>query len=410
MSLLDKLSDPAVWAEFREYKSFHSHLSNREFRLLDEYIAQKRYLAVTSRIHDADHGFAPPRRRVINKSGSRKKRVIYMFSPDETYVLKLLTWLLYRYDGSIHRSCYSFRRDITARDAINDMIAVARRKPVYALKADIHDYFNSMPAQKLVEVLRGVIDDDAELLGFLSDLLLTDTALDEQGNLVRENRGAMAGVPVSAFLADIYLRSLDELFEKLGFPYFRYSDDIMIFADTAEELGLCKSILERHVTSAGLEMNPEKYAVSSPGEPWEFLGFRYENGKIDLSAAAVTKMKGKISRKCRALYRWRIRKGVGFEHAAKVVIRIFNRKFYDIDGFDDFTWSRWFFPVLTTDRGLKELDSYFVENLRYIYSGRHYKGNYAVTYEKLKELGCRSLVHEYYAFRKNEARKRGFEQ
>ena len=109
--------------------------------------------------------------------------------------------------------------------------------------------------------------------------------------------------------------------------------------------------------------------------------------------------------KCRALYRWRIKKGVSFEHAAKVVIRIFNRKYYDIDGFDDFTWSRWFFPVLTTDRGLKELDAYLLENLRYIYSGRHYKGNYAVTYEKLKSLGYRSLVHEYYAFRKNEDRE-----
>ena len=30
--------------------------------------------------------------------------------------------------------------------------------------------------------------------------------------------------------------------------------------------------------------------------------------------------------------------------------------------------------------------------------------------KKLKELGCRSLVHEYYAFRKNETRKRGSEQ
>ena len=73
MSLLDKLSDPAVWAEFREYKSFRSHLSNREFRLLDEFIAQKRYLAVTSRINNADHGFAPPRRRVKNLKKQEKR-------------------------------------------------------------------------------------------------------------------------------------------------------------------------------------------------------------------------------------------------------------------------------------------------------------------------------------------------
>ncbi len=56
--------------------------------------------------------------------------------------------------------------------------------------------------------------------------------------------------------------------------------------------------------------------------------------------------------------------------------------------------------MLTTADGLRELDGYLLENLRWIYSGRHYKGNYAVTYQKLKQLGYRSLVHEYYKFKK----------
>ena len=402
MSLISLLSDPHTWAEFREYKSFHSHISNRELKALDEFIAQKRYLAVTSRVTIRSCGFFPPRRRVINKSGTRKKRVIYMYSQDETYVLKLLTWMLYRYDGKIHPSCYSFRRKVTAKDAVADIINAVKGRRLYALKADIHDYFNSMPAHLLVRELESIIDDDPELLAFLSDLLLADVALDENGNEIKGNRGAMAGVPVSAFFANVYLRSLDELFESLGCAYYRYSDDILIFAETPEDIERYKGILEEHIALKGLEMNPEKYALSSPGEPWEFLGFRFENGRIDLSRAAVNKMKGKMSRKCRALYRWKIKKGVDFDRAAKVVIRIFNQKFYDTDELEDFTWSRWFFPVLTTDKGLRELDTYLLENLRYINSGRHYKGNYAVTYEKLKQLGFRSLVHEYYKFKKNK--------
>ena len=92
-------------------------------------------------------------------------------------------------------------------------------------------------------------------------------------------------------------------------------------------------------------------------------------------------MKAKISRKCRALYRRRMKKNVDFDRAAKVVIRIFNQKYCNTDELEDFTWSRWFFPVLTTADGLRELDGYLLENLRWIYSGRHYKGNYAVTYQ-----------------------------
>jgi hypothetical protein len=117
----------------------------------------------------------------------------------------------------------------------------------------------------------------------------------------------------------------------------------------------------------------------------------------------MMKMKGRISRKARALYRWRLRKGADYDRTARAMIRKFNRKFYDIDEESEFTWSRWFFPVLTSAEGLKELDAYLIEYIRYLYSGRHYKGNYAVSYEHIRELGFRSLVHEYYEYRKTGA-------
>lgn len=50
----------------------------------------------------------------------------------------------------------------------------------------------------------------------------------------------------------------------------------------------------------------------------------------------------------------------------------------------DFTWSRWFFPNLTTDKELKIIDTYFQEYIRYTVTGRHYKGNYRISYNQLK--------------------------
>jgi len=108
------------------------------------------------------------------------------------------------------------------------------------------------------------------------------------------------------------------------------------------------------------------------------------------------KLKAKIRRKAHSLYRWRTKKDVPFEKTAKVMIRVFNRKFYDDTDDNKFTWSRWFFPVLTTDEGLKEMDAYLIQYIRYLYSGRHYKGNYRITYDEIKALGYRSLVNEYY--------------
>lgn len=69
---------------------------------------------------------------------------------------------------------------------------------------------------------------------------------------------------------------------------------------------------------------------------------------------------------------------------------------------DDFIWSHWFFPNITTDAGLHEIDLYMQQYIRYAVTGRHYKGNYWIKYGTMKEWGYRSLVHEYYEYQKEK--------
>ena len=47
--------------------------------------------------------------------------------------------------------------------------------------------------------------------------------------------------------------------------------------------------------------------------------------------------------------------------------------------------------------------------LRYLYSGRHTKSNYRITYDHLKQLGYTPLVAEYYRW-KEENRKLNAQQ
>ena len=137
--------------------------------------------------------------------------------------------------------------------------------------------------------------------------------------------------------------------------------------------------MEQHLTELG-------HRLAGPGEAWDFLGFCYRNGQIDLADATVKKMMGKIRRKAGKLYRRRKEKGVSFEKAARSMINSFDHKFYDLTGTNDFTWTRFYFPVITCADGLEKIDRYMLEYLRYLYSGRHYKGNYTVRYETLKKL------------------------
>jgi len=397
MGLIDDLARPAEWARFREDKNGSGQLSRAELQELDDFIAAAGYEPVVAAMREGVAAFGYPKRMVVNKSGTRRKRVVFCYDAAQTWVLKLMARLLYRYDDGLSSACYSFRRDLSAKKAWDRIIALSDVGSSWVLKADIHDYFNSMPVDLLMRTLAGFVDDDPELLAFLCDMH-QDERCWEGGELVAARRGAMAGVPTSAFMANIFLDDMDRHFLDLGVPYFRYSDDILIFARSEGELQRLRDELERIVGEHGLEMNPSKTAVFAPGEAWDFLGFRYVQGRIDLSRATVQKMKDKIKRSAHSLYRWRMRKGVDFERAARVMTRTFERKIFDVSGTREFTWSRWFFPVLSCSDGLHEIDEYMLQNLRYLKSGRYYKGNYRVDYEQLKALGYSSLVHEYYCY------------
>ena len=107
--ILEELKDKEKWNEFREYKISHNQLSKKEIKELDTYIDEERYLPVCK-----DMSFSIPQKIIITKLNSFKKRTVYSFNNDETWVLKLMTYLLYRYDDILSDNCYSFRRSTTA--------------------------------------------------------------------------------------------------------------------------------------------------------------------------------------------------------------------------------------------------------------------------------------------------------
>ncbi len=393
LSLLDKKE---IWEKFLQYKIERKHLSAKELEFWEEFVQKEAYRPVTSQLTQSSYSFDYPVKISVNKSGTRKKRVVYIFSDTESMILKAMSYLLYRYDSSLSESCYSFRKNRSAKDAITKIMEIPDLDNKYCLKVDVHNYFNSIPVDGLIQVLSETINDDPALLCFLENLLRANRAY-EDNKLIEEERGAMAGTPISPFFANIYLLSLDKMFASKKVPYFRYSDDILLFADSKDALNACQEELTAHIYEKGLTLNPDKVQIYAPKEGFDFLGFHYQDGKIDLSRISKEKMKHKLRRKAHYLYRIRRLKKQNYETTARTFIRTFNRKFYEEEGEDRFTWSRWFFPVLTSVEGLHELDLYFQTYIRYLYSGRHYKGNYRITYERMKELGYRSLVHEYYA-------------
>ncbi|MBO4757137.1 MAG: group II intron reverse transcriptase domain-containing protein [Bacteroidales bacterium] len=397
-SIISQLDDQAVWEEFLAHRLMKGRFTWPMFSDADDYVADEGYLPV-ARAFIRGEGPGIPERKLINKMGTSKKRTVYCYSPEETRVLKLIAYLLYRYDDRFAPNCYAFRRGVKASDAIFRIRKALRGRKMWAYKLDIHDYFNSISIPILLPKLRELFSDDPQLYAFFERMLTDGRALAD-GEVVRENRGVMAGTPTSPFLADVYLMDVDRHFADVGVVYARYSDDIILFAPDRETLEEHKAVLLGYLEEYRLEVNPEKEHLYSPDEPFEFLGFRCHGNAIDISGAVRTKMKGKIRRAARSLQRWRAAKGVDAEQAMKALIRKFNAKFFEGDDPDSLSWSRWFFPVINRTEGLKEIDLYLQQYIRYLSTGRHTRTNYRVRYKDLKALGYRSLVHEFYLYKR----------
>ena len=393
-SILTQLTRQETWEEFLAYRLVKGRFNWHEFDEADRFVEQEAYLHLAQKIARGE-GLGIPKKKIVNKMGTGKKRVVYSFAPDEMVILKFIAFKLYDYDAVFSPNCYAFRRGIKAFDAIFFINRAIGNRRMWAYKLDIHDYFNSISIDILLPMLEEIMSDDPLLYRFFENML-SDNRVVSGGETILESHGVMAGIPTASFLADVYLKEVDRHFHDAHVIYARYSDDIILFAPDFETLEKYKGQMTEFLRKYRLEVNPDKEKIYSPDEAYEFLGFKCHGRDIDISEATKKKMKGKIKRATKSLMRWKVRNQMEPEKAMKGLINHFNRVFFENDDTESLTWSRWFFPVINQTDGLKEIDHYLQQNIRFLSTGKHNKTNFKTNYAQLKQLGYRSLVNEFF--------------
>lgn len=393
---INDINDDIKWENFLQIKLNNNFVTTKEKKYLEKYILQRKYEFTVGQILNDNYSFSIPKKCIISKNRSLKKRIVYSFNNDEMIFLKYVAYLLYDYDYLFQNNLYSFRKKISVKTAINNITNIHNIKNMFGYKVDIKNYFNSINVDILLSNLKN--DLDCDMFKFIKKILSEKKTI-YNGNEILEEKGAMAGIPISSFLANYYIKEIDEFFKKEKLFYMRYSDDIIIFCNLKDEIIKYANILKRLLVKYNLNINTEKECFFYPNEKWDFLGYSFDNGVIDLSNNSLNKIKGKIRRSSRSIRRWMKKKNVPIDLAVKTMIKKYNKKFYGAEK-TELSWKYWFFPVINTDKNLKIIDNYLQDNLRYIFTGKHNKRNYRkIPYSKLKAMGYKSLVHEYYLFR-----------
>lgn len=391
------INNNRMWKKFLKYKMNNQFTSTKELEELTKYIKMKKYKKITKEIKKNNYTFSTPRKKLINKNSSNQKRTVYSLNNDEMIILKYITFLLYKYDYLFENNLYSFRKNTGVKKAIKNIKKIKNINNMYGYKVDIKNYFNSIDTTILLENIKNEIKDKL-LINIIEQIITNNQVIYNNKCITENNKGIMAGLPISTFLANYYIKEIDSYFKKQKLVYLRYSDDIIIFCNNENDLLKYQKTLKQLLKKYKLNINNEKELFFFPQEQWEFLGFSFKNNIIDISENTKRKIKKKIKRSTKSIRRWMIKNNNNSDKAIKLVINKYNKKFFGKNN-SELSWKYWFFPIINTTSSLKEIDNYFQKCLRYIATGKHNKKNYKIVpYTKLKKLGYKSLVNEYYLF------------
>ena len=239
----------------------------------------------------------------------------------------------------------------------------------FGIRTDVSAFYESIDRQTLIKEL-----ETDQLLSHGSKKYIKQ-ALSSYGQLANSVVGIPRGLGISAFLSELYMRSVDEKIRQLPrvIFYARYVDDIIIvFAptagdDTSTYIGQVASIL----AEKSLTLNPAKTRSGSTGPAatfrFEYLGYQFT---ISGGQCEVTIGHQKIAR-----YRARIDRAFAAYH---------RRSVYDQKGAARLLAARVKFMTSNTR---------LVNNKRHAYTGIYFNNSHLTNWGQLKGLDA-YLAHK----------------
>ena len=398
MEIFEKAKRTEVREAFVESKSRSMKYRAAELDELREYILSDECVRDIDRLESGDYFLDYPKYRLVPKNFQNKKRAIYIVSGKQGVLLKLLGFVLRDIESFYSDRLFSFRSDKTAKDLLFEAGSNKELGSMYVLKTDVSNYVGSIVPELLIPMLEKIfMPDDPEFFHFLEWMLTRNKVVDVNGNVIDHCPGGMGGLPLGNIFMNLYLHEMDEYFAPRAAFYSRYSDDILIGARTYEEIREYEEKFFEFLEHLRLDTNRDKTGIVMPGEPFDLLGMEICGERVRIAEHSMAKIKRKIRIFSKRALKRRNKGEMSPEEAARDMIVRFNRFFYGSEVSNKrLTWARWAFPVITDVSSLEELDHYFQDSIRYVLYGSMKKRKQSIPYDKLRELGYKSLVYYYH--------------
>ncbi len=223
-----------------------------------------------------DESYSPlaVRRVEIPKPGSDEKRALGIPTVRDRVVQTALVHVLEPiFDHTFHQRSFGFRRGRGCHDALRCVEQLLVDGYVYVVDADLKGYFDTIPKDRLLELIKQKVSDSAVLR--LIKKYLEQEIMTELQTWTPES-GVPQGAVLSPLLSNVYLNPLDHLMAEKGFQMVRYADDFVILCRSQFEADAALEEVRTWVAEVGLTLHPEKtHIVDSRDKSFDFLGYSF---------------------------------------------------------------------------------------------------------------------------------------
>jgi RNA-directed DNA polymerase len=223
----------------------------------------------------------PVKRVWIDKPGSAEKRPLGIPTVTDRVVQAAVRMVIEPiFENRFAQHSYGFRPGCGCKDALRRVEELLRAGNTHVVDVDIKGYFDAIPHDRLMALVRERIADGRVLRlieGFLKQGVIEGTDWHEA-----KEEGTPQGGVISPLLANIYLDPLDWLMAQSGFEMVRYADDMVVMCRSQEEAAAALSKLKEWMEGAGLTLHPDKTRVVDMNQAdshFDFLGYRFKRSR-----------------------------------------------------------------------------------------------------------------------------------
>lgn len=237
----------------------------------------------------------PVRRAWIPKPGSNEKRPLGIPAVRDRIVQAALRHVLEPiFETDFAEHSYGFRPGRGAKDALRRVDTLLKAGHVIVVDADLKSYFDTIPHDRLLALVRERVA-DGRVLALVESFLRAGVLEEAQGWRPTECGTPQGGV-ISPLLANLYLNPLDHQMAKAGWAMVRYADDFVILCRSEAEAQAALAAVRAWVSEAGLTLHPEKTRVVDATQPggFDFLGYHFERGMRWPRKKSLKKLKERV--------------------------------------------------------------------------------------------------------------------